>query len=439
MPRGQRDLSSFLDRSQGETGPSPAAPPGNVDNGPRVMTVTEVTGVIAGLIEGEPVLQDARVSGEVSNVRPSSRGHLYFTLKDAGAQMPCAMFGRGGARVAVELKDGDQVVARGHVEVYPPHGKYQLIVEELSRRGVGDLYQRVLELKERLEKEGLFAPERKRPLPALPRRVGVVTSSTGAVFHDIVRVVRRRWPHVRITLAHSAVQGEGAAAELVEALRRLWALGDVDVIIIGRGGGSFEDLWTFNEEPVARAIVASPVPVVSAVGHETDYTIADFVADVRAPTPSAAAELVVPRGVDEEQRLSAYHSRLLGALSKILGRAADRLAGLLERAVLRRPLDAIVQRRQRLDDLDRRLHTEARHLLERRTDELEAVRERLVALGPVSTLRRGYAIALDAAGGLVKTVERVREGDALELVLADGRVDATARRVRPDAPPDGET
>ena len=407
MARRQRDLQSFLDGPGPGQGAAPDMPGG--PDGPRIMSVTALTDVIAGLLEAEPALQDARVTGEVSGVRPSVKGHLYFTLKDEGSQVPCAMFSRAGARVQQELKDGDLVVVSGHVEVYPPHGKYQLIVREITRRGVGDLYQRYLELKSRLEREGLFAPERKRPLPALPQRIGVVTSATGAVFHDIVRIIRRRWPHVRVTLAHASVQGEAAPPELVAALDRLCRLGDVDVIILARGGGSFEDLFAFNDEALARAIAASPVPVVSAVGHETDFTIADFVADVRAPTPSAAAELVVPVGAKEEERVATH-----------VGRMSVALARALELGKLG------------LDDLDRRLATELGHQLGRRADALRALVGRLEALGPMSTLRRGYAIALDAGGDLVSSVARVAEGDALELVLADGRVDAGVRRVRPD-------
>ena len=408
MPRGQRDLQSFLGRPE----PGPGMPPGKADGaegGPPVMSVSELTDVIASLLEAEPSLQDARVTGEVSDVRQSSKGHLYFTLKDEGSQVPCAMFGRAGARVQQELKDGDRVVVHGRVEVYAPYGKYQLIVDTVTRRGVGDLYARYLELKAKLEREGLFAPERKRPLPALPRRIGVVTSATGAVFHDIVRIISRRWPHVRVTLSHASVQGEAAPPELVAALGRLCRLGDVDIIIVARGGGSFEDLFAFNDEALARAIAASPVPVVSAVGHETDFTIADFVADVRAPTPSAAAELVVPVGAEEEARIATHIGRMRVALAR-----------------------ALELGKQRLDDLDRRLSTELRHQLGRRADALRSLQGRLEALGPVSTLRRGYAIALDSGGGLVSSVGQVAEGDALEVVLADGRVDAGVRKVRPD-------
>jgi exodeoxyribonuclease VII large subunit len=408
MPRGQRDLQSFLGTP--EPGPDrPSAQEDGTAGGQSVMSVTELTDVIKGLLEAEPSLQDARVTGEVSGVRPSSKGHLYFTLKDEGSQVPCVMFGRAGARVQQELKDGDRVIVHGRVEVYPPYGKYQLIVDAVERRGVGDLYQRYLELKSKLEREGLFAPERKRPLPALPRRIGVVTSATGAVFHDIVRIIRRRWPHVRVTLSHASVQGDAAPPELVAALDRLCRLGDVEVIIVARGGGSFEDLFAFNDEALARAIHSSPVPVVSAVGHETDFTIADFVADVRAPTPSAAAELVVPVGAEEEARIATHLGRMRVALVR-----------------------ALELGKQRLDDLDRRLSTELRHQLDRRSDALRSFQERLEALGPMSTLRRGYAIALDAGGGLVSSVGNVAEGDALEVVLADGRVDAGVRRVRPD-------
>ncbi|NIP36372.1 MAG: exodeoxyribonuclease VII large subunit, partial [Thermoplasmata archaeon] len=279
-----------------------------------------------------------------------------------------------------EVEEGDQVVVTGRIDVYEPHGKYQLIADSITKQGMGDLYKRFLELKERLEKEGLFADELKRPLPRLPRRIGVVTSSTGSVFHDIVRVVRRRYPHIRVTLAHSAVQGEGAARELIEGLQRLGSLPDVEVIIIGRGGGSFEDLWPFNDEGLARAIRASPVPVVSAVGHETDFTIADFVADMRAPTPSAAAEMTVPNAVEEMRMLRAHGERLAAAVSRRLGRERDRLESLAARPVLRRPRDMLDVRQQRLDEAARYLSTRLTHTMEVERGRLEGLFERLEAL-----------------------------------------------------------
>jgi exodeoxyribonuclease VII large subunit len=342
------------------------------------------------------------------------------------------MFGSGGRPVEVEVKDGDQVLVRGRIDVYEPHGKYQLKVSSISRRGVGDLYQRFLELKDRLEKEGLFAEERKRPLPRLPRRIGVVTSATGSVFHDIVRVMRRRYPHVRVTLAHASVQGELAAPELVEGLRLVSGLGDVDVVIIGRGGGSFEDLWPFNDEGLARAIVACPVPVVSAVGHETDFSISDFVADRRAPTPSVAAEMVVPSAVDETRMLRAHGERVLAATVQRVARERDRLVRLSRTPALLRPRDMLETRLQRLDEQTRRLTTGARHDMERERARLEALEERLTALGPTSTLERGYSMTLDGEGNLITSVDGVRAGDAMEVVLSDGRVDARAERVRPD-------
>ncbi len=395
------------------------------------MTVLEATRIIKDRLATEPRLQDLRVAGELSNVSRSARGHLYFTLKDEDAQMPCVMFSRGGGGRA-EVEEGDQVVVTGRIDVYEPHGRYQLIADSVTKRGMGDLYRRFLELKETLEKEGLFADELKRPLPRLPRRIGVVTSSTGSVFHDIVRVVRRRYPHVRVTLAHSAVQGEGAAKELIEGLHRLGSLPDVEVIIVGRGGGSFEDLWPFNDEGLARAIRASPVPVVSAVGHETDFTISDFGADRRAPTPSAAAEMTVPNAVEEMRMLRAHGERLVAAVSRRLGRERDRLEALAARPVLRRPRDMLDVRQQRLDEASRYLSTKLTHAMEVERGRLESLHERLEALSPTSTLRRGYALALDGEGNLVGSVSRVSAGDPLELVMSDGRVDTRAERVRPD-------
>jgi exodeoxyribonuclease VII large subunit len=396
------------------------------------MSVAEATRIIKDLIGSTPELQDIRVTGEMSNVKVSTRGHMYFTLKDEDAQMPCVMFARGGVSIDVDVQEGDQVIVTGRVDVYEVQGRYQLYAESIVKKGVGDLYQRFLELKEKLEKEGLFAEERKRPLPYLPRRIGVVTSATGSVFHDIVRVIRRRYPHVRVTLAHASVQGDRAAPELVDGLARLTDLPDLDVVIIGRGGGSFEDLWPFNDETLARTIVASTVPVVSAVGHETDFTISDFVADRRAPTPSAAAEMVVPSLTEEVRMLRAHGERLLAAMLRRLGRERDRLEGLIARPAIRRPRDLLDTRQQRLDDLMRRLSTVSKYLMEVESNRLDSLWERLEALSPRATLDRGYSIALDPEGSLVSTVDRISVGDPMELVLADGRVDTRAEKVRPD-------
>ena len=439
MSFGQRSLGSFVDDGKGqgrkerESRPRAEAPPPESPgaSGPKPLSVLEATRIIKDRLATEPRLQDLTVAGELSNVSRSAKGHLYFTLKDEGAQMPCVMFSRGG-RGRAQVEEGDQVVVVGRIDVYEPYGKYQLIAESVTKRGMGDLYKRFLELKERLEKEGLFAEELKRPIPRLPRRIGVVTSSTGSVFHDIVRVVRRRYPHVRVPLAHSAVQGEGAAGELVDGLRRLGSLGDVDVIIIGRGGGSFEDLWPFNDEGLARAIRASPVPVMSAVGHETDFTISDFVADRRAPTPSAAAEMTVPAAVEEMRMLRSQGERLVAAVTRRVGRQRDRLEALAARPVLRRPRDILDARQQRLDEAARYLTTRLGHTMEVERGRLEGLYERLEALSPRSTMKRGYTLALDGDGNLVASVARVSPGDGLELVMADGRVEARAERVRRD-------
>lgn len=438
MRGGQQNLGSFLDdgkeperpgRAPREVDPTPPfGPPGE----PPPMSVSEATRVIKDLLSSSPVLQDIRVAGEMSNVKVSTRGHLYFTLKDEHAHMPCVMFARGGVGVEVDANEGDQVIVAGRVDVYEVQGRYQLYADSIVKRGVGDLYQRFLELKAKLEREGLFAEERKRALPYIPSRIGVVTSATGSVFHDIVRVIRRRYPHVRITLAHASVQGDRAVPELLEGLAMVTGLPEVDVVIIGRGGGSFEDLWPFNDEGLARAIVASPVPVVSAVGHETDFTISDFVADRRAPTPSAAAEMVVPSAVEETRMLRAHGERLLAAVARRLSRERERLEGLAARPALRRPRDLLDVRQQRLDELARRLATSGRHMMEVEGARLDALLERLEALSPRATLERGYSIALDSEGRPVSSVGRVGEGDPMELVLSDGRVDTRVERVRPD-------
>jgi exodeoxyribonuclease VII large subunit len=438
MRQGQRSLGAFL--GEADTGPSegtgrtsqmdprPVLPEAE----PHALTVAEATRMIKDRLSSDPRLSDLRVSGEMSNVKTSVRGHLYFTLKDQEAQMSCVMFARGGAGPDLDIKEGDEVIVTGRIDVYEVQGRYQLYAVSIVRKGVGDLYKRFMELKSRLEKEGLFAEERKRPLPRLPRRIGVVTSSTGSVFHDIVRVVRRRYPHVRITLAHASVQGERAAPEIQEGLRRLVSLGDVDVVIVGRGGGSFEDLWPFNDEALARAILASPVPVVSAVGHETDFSISDFVADRRAPTPSAAAEMVVPSVVEETRMLIAHKERLLSAVTRRLTRDRERLEERAGRPVLARPMLMLEGLQQRLDEHAHRLSTAVGRAMEREADRMGSLGERLEALSPHSTLQRGYSIALDTDGNLLSSVARVSPGDAMRVVLSDGRVDARAERVQRD-------
>jgi exodeoxyribonuclease VII large subunit len=316
-------------------------------------TVRELTARIRDALEmGFP---DVWVVGEVSNLSRHSSGHVFFTLKDGQAAIRCVVWKSAAVRLGRDIADGVEVEVRGHVGVFEKQGNYQIYVSSVRPRGVGALEVAFRQLKEKLEKEGLFDPGRKRPLPRFPRRVGVVTSPTGAAIRDIIHVLSRRWPAARIVLAPARVQGEGAAAEIARGIENLGRLGGVDVMIVGRGGGSIEDLWPFNEEIVARAIWASPVPVVSAVGHETDFSISDFVADVRAPTPSAAAEMVVPDRRELLASLAATQSRLARSLKYVVDSLRDGLALFESNRFFRYPQEIALARVQALEDLENRL------------------------------------------------------------------------------------
>jgi exodeoxyribonuclease VII large subunit len=321
------------------------------------VPVSDRTWTVSGLIRAvnellEQAFAGVRVEGEVTNLKPSARGHLYFTLKDDSASLDCVMWASRAGRLRFELEDGLAVMCTGSLTVYPQRGRFQLVVDELEPLGLGALQLAFEQLKRRLDAEGLFAAERKRPLPGLPNRVGIVTSLSGAALHDMLRVLRR-FPHLEVIVAPAAVQGSGAAAEIAAALRRLATSGLVDVVIVGRGGGSLEDLWAFNEEPVARAIAASPVPVISGVGHEIDFTIADFVADLRATTPTQAAEFVVAQLERQLRRLDEAQSALRRDLNRQLVLARTRLAGLTGSSGLARVPHRVRLLRSRLDRAER--------------------------------------------------------------------------------------
>jgi exodeoxyribonuclease VII large subunit len=391
------------------------------------FTVSQLTGHIRRLFDDDPLLADLWVEGEVSNFTRASSGHCYFTLKDAGSQIACVMW-RSVAHVQDYLPvSGAQVLVQGRVSVYEAGGRYQLYVERLHPAGVGDLYRQFELLKERLEAEGLFAPERKRPLPSFPRRIGLVTSPTAAALQDILNVLGRRYPLAEVLLSPTQVQGEAAPPQIVAALAALNARDDVDVVILARGGGSLEDLWAFNDERVARAVAASRLPVICGVGHETDFSLADFAADVRAPTPSAAAELVAP----DRAELKAWVAGLALALTSALGATiGERRWRLTEQARALRhlsPAAQLTQSRQRVDDLVGRAEAAARHSLVLRRERLGGLTGRLAAISPLGTLERGYAIVRhDETETIVRSVAQVAPGDALTVRVADGAFGATA-------------
>jgi exodeoxyribonuclease VII large subunit len=381
----------------------------------EVYSVSEVTTYLRELLETNPHLADLWISGEVSNLTRSPAGHVYFTLKDENAQLRCVFFRR--PNMGAPLDQGMQVVAHGRVSLYEVRGDLQFYVDFVQPEGVGVLHAQFERLKAQLEEEGLFDEARKRPLPRFPRRIGVVTSPVGAVFHDICNILGRRWPLAEVVLAPTAVQGAEAASGVVSALAALNDEGAIDVIIVARGGGSLEELWAFNEEPVARAIYASRVPVVSAIGHETDYTIADFVADLRAPTPSAAAELVAPDRLEVTVRLSVLAASLLTSCrSEVEGRRAG-----VSQAVTRmeRLIPDLARERQRVDDLWRQANASLEALLRRWRERLWGFAGQLRSLDPNATLARGYAL-VQRDGHVVSSVAEVAGGERLSVRVKDG-------------------
>jgi exodeoxyribonuclease VII large subunit len=396
-----------------------------------VYTVSQVTAYLREILESDPLLADLYVSGEVSNLSVSGAGHSYFTLKDSQSSIRCVMFkGQTGADL---LDNGISVATHGHFSFYEPRGTTDFVVDLALPEGVGELALELERLKVRLEAEGLFATSRKRPLPQFPQVVGVVTSPSGAVFHDIQNVLRRRYPLVELMLAPSPVQGAEAAPRIVAGIEGLNREGRADVIIVARGGGSLEELWPFNEERVARAIYASRIPVVSAVGHETDVTIADLVADVRAPTPSAAAELVVPDGYILRQALAELAQRTRRALTYQIEGDRNEVSNLARRLESGRP--DLVTWRRRVDDLGRAMHRDLLNRLGLVRVELSGREHRLRVLDPVATLRRGFSVVQRVDNAQVVTgVGQVAAGDALLITLADGAIPAVVGGTAPASP-----
>ena len=407
------------------------------------LSVSALTAQIKEILEDQ--VGEVSVAGEISNLRHQSSGHYYFTLKDEGSQIPCALFKGSALRLAVQPKDGAKVVAEGEVSVYAPRGAYQLIVRSLEPAGKGDLHQRFEELKRKLQMEGLFAEERKREIPEFVERVALVTSPTGAAVRDAIHVLQRRCPRIRITVFGVKVQGEGAAEEVADAIGEIGRRKLADVVMVVRGGGSLEDLWAFNEEVVARAVVASPIPVISGVGHETDFTICDFVADVRAPTPSAAAEIVSRPDEDWQEEVRGWGERLAEAVIDFVDEKKRRLGDLAGSYVFREPGKMVEMSGQRVDELAVQLmrglesgwryrKQYAEGLLERwlalrperRLREfslrVQAALDRLRAMGPEETLKRGYALVQSTDGKLVRKVEPARKLGDLVVRFADGKL-----------------
>lgn len=435
----------------------------------RILSIQELNRYIRQKFEADPLLPEVWVRGEISNFTHHSSGHMYFTLKDAGSRVRAIMFAAHNKRLPFIPREGTRVIAQGSVSVFERDGQYQLYITQMQPDGVGSLYLAYEQLKQKLEAEGLFDEGGKRKIPTLPRAIGVITSPTGAAVRDILTTLGRRFPGIPVMLYPALVQGKEAAASIVRGIRILNRLGEADVLIVGRGGGSLEELWAFNEEIVARAIYDSAIPVISAVGHETDFTIADFAADLRAATPTAAAELAVPDRRELRQRVSQLEQRLRGALLRRAAQERDRLARLQRSPVLRQPERALQSHAQRLDGLTRRLtaRTEARHAAGRdkharlhgrlarfypgaqlqlaarqlgaldgrlsaamnaavkdRRQRLQGGMRQLDALSPLKVMARGYSLVYDEGEQkLIKSAREVREGDRIVVRVNDGSLD----------------
>ena len=395
----------------------------------RILTVSQVNAYVKRILSQDVLLSRVQITGEISNFRRHSSGHLYFALKDAGAAVSAVMFASDTVTLRFLPRDGIRVIVSGSVSLYEKTGQYQLYVHSMVPDGVGALYQAFEELKNKLQQEGLFDESRKRPLPAFPRKVGLVTSPTGAAVQDMIRVTKRRNPGIQLVLIPVLVQGEAAAASIVAGIQTAQKSG-ADVLIVGRGGGSIEDLWPFNEESVARAIAASEIPVISAVGHETDFTIADFAADTRAATPSMAAELAVPVAAEVLASVDTLLRRMNLAISGRIRTARQALDAIAARPFYRRPQDLLVTRRQDIDIADTALRNALQRQLDTRRHELDKALLRFRYLDPEEPLSRGYSIVYTTNGEMVSSTADVSLQDLYKIRLSDGEMLARAEGVR---------
>jgi exodeoxyribonuclease VII large subunit len=434
----------------------------------RYITVTALTKYIKKKFDVDPHLQDIWIKGELSNVKIHSRGHMYFTVKDEHAKIQAVMFAGFNRSLNFTPEDGMKVLLRGEVTVYEPSGNYQIYVKEMQPDGIGNLYLAFEELKRKLEAEGLFAAEIKKPIPKYPKFVGVITSPTGAAIRDIITTIKRRYPVATVILIPALVQGIHAAPSIAKAIKTANELGYIDVLIVGRGGGSIEELWAFNEEIVAREIFRSQVPIISAVGHETDYTIADFVADLRAPTPTGAAELAVPHLTELLEKVTDKQTRLLRAMKTKLTNEKDRLNQIKKSYAFKYPKNLYVQKEQELDKMMERLEKQGKFVIERKREQwknlsellkrnhplkqyqkaderfktivkslekemnqrlkekqmaFQSIISKLDALSPLKIMERGYGLVYNQSQQLVKSVEQVQPGEFVTVNLKDGHLD----------------
>jgi len=390
--------------------------------GMTVLTVGEVTKYIKQTFVSDPILNNVYVKGEVSNYIKHTSGHMYFTLKDKTSKLKCVMFSNRNRLINFSISNGMKVIVGGYISVYERDGIYQLYAEEIQPDGIGSLYLAFEELKQKLEKEGLFKPEHKKKIPALPRNIGLVTSTTGAAVRDFLTVVKRRFPGVNIYLVPVLVQGVQASEQISDAIDTLNRYSNIDLIVLTRGGGSIEELWAFNEERVARSIFSSKIPIVSAVGHERDFTIADFVADLRAPTPSAAGELVVPVKRELEVKINTLLRQLNFQIGRKIISNKEKLSYLKKR-LYSRPEDFIYQKQQEIDNITKDLFRNLKSLLERKNSLFMRLVEKMEALSPLKVLSRGYSITRKYNDKtIIKDIKALKKGEILETLLYKGQI-----------------
>jgi exodeoxyribonuclease VII large subunit len=398
----------------------------------NVYTVGQVNHYIKNMFQEDFLLRQISVKGEVSNCKYHTSGHIYFTLKDATGAMSAMMFsGDRRMGLAFPMKDGDQVIVTGGISVYERGGTYQLYAKKVTLDGAGDLHVRFERLKKELEEMGMFSPEYKKPIPKYARRVGIVTAPTGAAVRDIIQISKRRNPYVELVLYPAQVQGEGAVESIISGIYALDAL-DLDVLIVGRGGGSIEDLWAFNEEAVARAVFACNTPVISAVGHETDTTICDYVADMRAPTPSAAAELAVFSYEEFENELSRYAFKLSREMEIKCTGIQQRITGYARELEHASPVHRLKEKRQYAENLTQRLQSDMQWVLGQKRSAMAILAGRLDGASPAKKLSQGYGFVTDAEGRHISGVSQVKEGDDLHLYLQDGKLITTIKEIDED-------
>ena len=397
---------------------------------PTIYSITQINEYIQGRMNEDPMLAQVAVRGEISNYKLCPSGHHYFTLKDEQSALKCVMFKGNAMSLRFRPASGMKVIALGRISVYPRDGQYQLYVSSMAMDGIGDLYAAFEALKKKLSQQGLFDPAKKKPIPKYPQTIGIVTSSAGAAVHDILRILRRRYPLCSVRLLPVRVQGAEAPEEIVSAIRYANAHDLADLLIVGRGGGSIEDLWAFNDERVAYAIYESHIPIISAVGHEPDVTIADYVADLRAATPSNGAELAVPDREALAQNLDAFSAAMIGALNRQLRLASQRLEGLAASSALRSPTGYLDRREKDLQLLQEKLLAAQNRELSKAQQKYVANVAKLDAMSPLKVLSRGYAMAQKETGELIRSVKQTTTGESIVVSLADGKLNASILSIK---------